>query len=516
MNIKEHMHLLIKKYESKNYKEVMKTCEKILKIDDKIPEVYNFYGLALQTQNKHGQAINYFNKTIILNPKDYSAFNNLANSYKALYSNDKAYENFQNCLKLNHKYFPALINFAILKKELNDYDGALELFQVALGIKPNTDQVKILFSIAELYEHKGNINKAKETIKKILKLDSLNTAAHYNLSKYLDYKKDNSHIQEMESLYKNNNLNQDNKINLSFALGKAFEEINKYEKSFSFYQTANNLKRGMLNYNHNYYSNLKTELINFFEKFNINKIKNNSNRKVIFICGMPRSGTTLIDQIISSHSEVIATGENSILSEILEGKILQKIVNNKESINDFIVSDGNKLNKFYFTRLDNLNISQNIVTDKTVQNFIWIGFIRSLFPNSKIINCTRNPKDICFSIYKNYFHNNFMNWSYKQSEIALFYNFYSELIKFWDYKFPNEIYHLKYEDLLEDPENQIKKLIKACNLSWDNNCLDFNKNQNPVKTASSVQVRRPLYTSSMNLSKNYSLYLSEMFNLLGT
>ena len=109
-----------------------------------------------------------------------------------------------------------------------------------------------------------------------------------------------------------------------------------------------------------------------------------------------------------------------------------------------------------------------------------------------------------------------MNWSYKQSEIALFYNFYSELIKFWDYKFPNEIYHLKYEDLVEDPENQIKKLIKACNLSWDNNCLDFNKNQNPVKTASSVQVRRPLYTSSMNLSKNYSLYLSEMFNLLGT
>ncbi len=514
MNVKEYIDLLLKHFKSRDYNQVMQICEKILKINDKIPEVYNFYGLALQSQKKHEQAINYFNKAISLNINDYSAYNNIANSYKSLFINEKAYLNFEKCLKINSKYFPALINFAILKKELNEYEGSIQLFSDALEIKPNPDQIKILFSIAELYEQKGDIKKAKDIIIKILDLDSSNSAAHYKLSKYLDYKKDNKHINEMEKIYKNNHLNQDNKINLSFALGKAFEETNKYKKSFNFYQNANNLKRGMLNYNHNYYSNLKTELINFFEKFNLDKIKNYSNRRVIFICGMPRSGTTLIDQIISSHTEVKATGENSILSEILESKILQKLLKKNESINDFILSDGKELNKNYFTRLDNLNISENIITDKTVQNFIWVGFIRSLFPNSKIINCTRNSKDVCFSIYKNYFDNNFMNWSYKQSEIALFYNFYSELIKFWDYRFPNEIYHLKYENLLEDSENQIKKLIKACNLPWDKNCLDFHKNQNPVKTASSVQVRRPLYSSSMNLSKNYSLYLSEMFNLL--
>ncbi len=514
MNVKENIDVLLKHFKSRDYNQVMNTCEKILKINDKIPEVYNFYGLALQSQKKHEQAINYFNKAISLNSKDYSAYNNIANSYKSLLINEKAYLNFEKCLKINPKYFPALINFAILKKELNEHEGSIELFSNALEIKPNPDQVKILFSISELYEQKGEIEKAKDIILKILELDSSNSAAHYILSKYLNYKKNKTHIQKMETLFKNNNIGDENKTNFAFALGRAFEGINEYEKSFSYYQIANNLKRKKINYDHNYYSNLKTELINFFEKFNFDKIKKYTDKKVIFICGMPRSGTTLIDQIISSHSEVVATGENSILSQILETNILKKFNKNKENINNFLLSEGENLNTHYFSRLENLNVFKNTITDKTVQNFIWIGFIRSLFPNSKIINCIRNPKEICFSIYKNYFHNNFMNWSYRQTEIALFYNFYSELMKFWDYKFPNEIYHVKYEDLLQNPEHEMKKLIKACDLSWEKNCLDFHKNKNFVKTASSVQVRKPLYSSSQNLAKNYSIYLSEMFNLL--
>ena len=185
----------------------------------------------------------------------------------------------------------------------------------------------------------------------------------------------------METLFKNKNISDENKTNFAFALGRAFEGINEYDKSFNYYQIANNLKRKQINYNPNYYSNLKTELINFFEKSNFDKIKKYTD-KVIFICGMPRSGTTLIDQIISSHSEVVATGENSILSQILEINILKKFNKNNENINNFLLSEGENLNRHYFSRLENLNVFKNTITDKTVQNFIWIGFIRSLFPNS--------------------------------------------------------------------------------------------------------------------------------------
>ena len=229
---------------------------------------------------------------------------------------------------------------------------------------------------------------------------------------------------------------------------------------------------------------------------------------------MPRSGTTLVEQIISSHKTVKSSGENSILSNILGNKIENTLKTNKEKTKDFIFTDGEFINDYYYKKLDNLNINNKIITDKTVQNFIWIGFIRSLFPNCKIINCLREPKDICLSIYKNNFENSFMNWSYKQEEIANFFNFYSDLMKFWNYKFPNEIYNLKYENLLSESTNEIKKLISFCDLSWDQECLNFQNNKTPVKTASSIQVRKPLYNSSKNISKNYSEFLSPMFNLL--
>ena len=229
---------------------------------------------------------------------------------------------------------------------------------------------------------------------------------------------------------------------------------------------------------------------------------------------MPRSGTTLVDQIVSSHKNVFSGGETSILPELIESNILKIIQQTPEKINDLIFSNGEKLNNYYYFRLNNLNLNSEIITDKTVQNFIWIGFIRVLFPNSKIINCVRNSRDTCFSIFKNDFHDKFMNWSYKQDEIVNFYKCYNSLIKFWDQKFPGEIYHIKYEEILNNPENQIKKLINFCDLDWDDNCINFQNNKNPVKTASSLQVRKPLYNSSKNISENYANYLSNMFKLL--
>jgi tetratricopeptide (TPR) repeat protein len=516
MNISEHFKILINYYQSKQYEKVIEVCEKILKENQNLPEIYNFYGLALQNLKKNKQAINYFNQSISLQSKDCSVFNNLGNSYKFLFLNKYAYKNFEKSLAINPNYLPALINFAVLKKEINDHDGAIRLYKTALDIKPNPNEIKILFSLAELYKQKGEIKNSKKILEKILELDSSNSAAHYSLSQYIDYKNENNHHIEMENLLKNKTLKNDEIINFSFALGKVFEEKNNFEKSYNFYKIANDTKRKFFNHNLNYFNNLKTDLINHFEKFNISKIKKFSEKKIIFICGMPRSGTTLVEQIISSHHSVEASGENSILPNIFENKIGSKLKTNNQEIKDFILSEGELLNEYYFRRLDNLNIDNKIVTDKTVQNFIWIGFIKSLFPNCKIINCVRNPHDVCLSIYKNNFNDMFMSWSYKQEEIANFFNFYSNLMKFWNFKFPNEIYNLTYENLLNDSKNEIKKLISFCDLSWDEECLNFHNNKTPVKTASSIQVRKPLYGSSKNLSKNYSKFMSAMFEALRT
>ena len=514
MNIKEQLKILINYSKNNKHQQVMEVCEKILKTNQNISEVYNFYGLALQGLQKHKEAINYFNKAFSLQPKDYSAANNLGNSYKFLFLNKLAYKCYEKSLKINPNHISALINFAILKTELNDHDGAIELFERALEVRSDINKIKILFSMSELYEQKGEIENSKKILNKILEIDNFNTAAHYTLSKYFNYKKENKHCHEMENLLKNENLNDNQIINLSFALGKAYEEKENYEKSFNFYKIANDKKRKLLSYNSNYFNNLKINLKNFFEEINISPVEKDHEKKIIFICGMPRSGTTLVDQIISSHKSVTSSGENFILSNIIENKFFKVLKNNKNKINNLILTEGQNINHYYHERLINLNINKNIITDKTVQNFISIGFIRSLFPNSKVVNCERNPEDICLSIYKNNFNSSFMNWSYSQQEIANFYNFYSDLMKFWDYKFPKEIYHIKYENILSNPSDEIKKLINFCDLSWDPECINFQNNKNPVKTASSVQVRKPLYSSSKDLSKNYSKFMSTMFDSL--
>ena len=319
MNISKQLNILISLSRNQNYNEVIKTCKQIIKIDSKIPEVFNFYGLALQGQGKNNLAIKCFNEAILIHPKDFSAHNNLANSYKLKNNNELAEKNFEKCLDLNPNYFPALINFAVLKKKLNEYNDAINLFNKALAIKPNLSDNKILYSLSELFQQKGDFKQAKKIIYQILSKNKDDTKAHYMLGKYINYKNEDKHHLEMEALLKNEDLSIDEVINLSFALGKAYEEKQDFKRSFDFYNNANSKKNGLIKYDFSYLNNLKKEIIDFFDKFDHSLIKDNySSKKIIFICGMPRSGTTLIEQILSSHKDVQASGENSFLFKVLK------------------------------------------------------------------------------------------------------------------------------------------------------------------------------------------------------
>ena len=266
MHVGEQIQNILKHYKNKDYNKALSICENIIKINDKIPEVFNLYGLVLQAQNNHKQAINYFNKSIFLNSRDHSSYNNLANSYKSLHLNDLAIENFEKCLKIYPDYLPALINFASLKKELNEHESAIHLFNEAFKTKDGSNKIKLLFSIAECYKEMGEFQKSIQTLEKVLKLDKNSTAAYYLLSKFINFKDQDTYLREMEILNTDNDLSESDKINLWFALGKVFEDKNEYEKSFNFYKDANHKKRESINYDASYFNNLKVNIINFFKK----------------------------------------------------------------------------------------------------------------------------------------------------------------------------------------------------------------------------------------------------------
>ena len=232
---------------------------------------------------------------------------------------------------------------------------------------------------------------------------------------------------------------------------------------------------------------------------------------------MPRSGTTLVEQIIAAHSSVSGAGEIHYLSKIIEDNFVNDVNFDKSKILNETNRSNNLLYKQYNSLIDFHNFENNIITDKAPQNFIWIGFIKLFFPNSKIIHCNRNPKDNCLSIFKNYFTSRTMSWANDQKNIANYYLLYSKLMNYWNIRFKEDIYDANYEKLVNLPVEETKKLISFCDLEWEDQCLNFYKlKKTPVQTVSISQADKPIYKSSLNSSKGFSEYLGEMFNILDT
>jgi len=247
-----------------------------------------------------------------------------------------------------------------------------------------------------------------------------------------------------------------------------------------------------------------------FENTNFREYsKDGSNKNFIFIVGLPRSGTTLTHQILASHSKVHGIGEMEILN-----KFIKKNINN-ENFNsifkNYLTENYEKIKSFcdsYFSKINFIKTNKNIILDKSPLNFQWLGFIKILFPNSKIIHCTRNLKDTALSIYKNAFNINSIVWSNDQDDLVKYIEIYLDLMEFWQKKMPNFIYDINYEKLTKNKEEEVKKLLKFCELGWEEDCLNFNKKGPPIKTVSITQARKPIYKTSVNLYEKYKDYLS--------
>tara|TARA_B100001027_G_scaffold176218_1_gene127420 strand:+ start:1630 stop:3177 length:1548 start_codon:yes stop_codon:yes gene_type:complete len=498
----------------KNYKEAAQRCNRLIKKYPDNAYLYNLAGLALQQFQRVKASVSYFQKAIDLEPKNVAAKNNLANTLKVLGKFDLAEKLYNEVLKLDPNHIKCLNNYANLKSHLADYKGAIEFYNKALKVEP--DNITVLMSLASAYHSIANFDKAIEIINKILKINQNIMSAHKLLSSINDYKVDSSHLDKMLLLSKQNNLKNDQKIDLFFAIGKAQEDIGEYENSFQSFKLANKFKREIINFDINKEKELFISIKNAFSDLDLSKkINNNFKEKIIFICGMPRSGTTLVEQIIASNSNVDGAGELFYLQQAVKDNFINDNIIDKKALLEDINAERIKVAKDYFDLLKIHSLKNSIVTDKAPQNFRWLGFIKIFFPNSKIIHCTRNPKDTCLSLYKNSFASSDMNWSYSDSDIANYYNLYKNLMKFWNSIMGDSIHELNYEKLVNYKDDEIKKMLTFCELEHQESCFNHHKNTStPIKTVSVTQARNPIYSSSVNKNEFYKNNLNHMFSLL--
>ena len=482
------------------FDEVIFDAKRLLKVSkDQI--LFNILSIAHQSKGDYDESIKIMNIALKLKPKNIYFLNNLGLSYFKKGDLKNAEFFYSQAIKINPDYLNILNNYGNLKKELDSHKEAIEYFNKAILLDENSLEAN--YNLALVYQAMGDYNSAIKFFEKALSIKPNFTKIDRNIASMTNYTLDNKHFISMKEKIKHTNLNNYQKLELHFALGKAFESIKDYKNSFKNIDYANVLMKNFTNYNIHKDEQLFKNIKKTFENKNYTPAKPNK-IKTIFILGMPRSGTSIVEQIISSHPMVFGGGELIYLNQIIDEKFLSKsnVFENMSKI--FNEAQTEYLEKISLKNKNNLSF-----TDKSPLNFRWIGFILNMLPNSKIIHCRRNKLDVCWSNYKNqfegslYFSNNF-------KDLSEYYAMYEDLMKFWKEKFPNQIYDLDHDKLISNSKTTIKKLITFCDLEWNDKCLKPEENKRAVKTVSFKQARSPIYKEKVKNCLLYDKYLDEL------
>ena len=504
--IKSEFSKIQKYFLIKDYEKVILKTKVLLKKDRTQITFYNYLGLSYRELNQFELAEKTFKAGLKINAYASSLLCNLGALYRIWGKYSDAKIVLKRALEINPKDFNALFNLGNLYRDLNDVQMAITHYNKALEINPKNEI--LLTSLAATYQIDGNFEKSKEIINLMQTYFPNNVVSDKWYSTMHKYQTNDDHQKKMIEKLKKPEQSIENKIVLNFSIAKSYEDQNEYKLSAEHFIEANKLrfntfKNFSIKDEINSYIKMNQQFENY--KFNLNAEKLKPN--LIFIVGLPRSGTTLTHQILSSHSEIFGAGElpilkNNFTNVIKDENLMTKILNgdqqNNKYINDLSLKIINQFKEFE---------QKLIILDKAPLNFIWIGLIKVLFPNSKIIHCKRNLKDTALSIYKNAFESSTLHWSYDQQSLIEYINFYKKSMSFWQMKLSDQIYHCEYEKLVNDSENEIKKLVNYCNLNWEESCLKHTKNKTPIKTVSIVQARKPIYKNSVNLSEKYIKYL---------
>lgn len=409
--------------------------------------------------------------------------------------------------------------YAIEKMQMGEYEDAIRLFDDVLSVLPG-DAVT-LTSRGHALKTCGRQEEAIQSYKSALASNPWHGDAYYSLSNLKTYRFDKGEIQEMLALEEREELEPASKVHIDFALGKAFEDEADYGRAFEFYLRGNQLKRQQSNYDRD---KMSEELAAQRSYFTRGVLASRADAGFdapdpIFIVGLPRAGSTLLEQILSSHSQVDGTLE---LPNILA--TAQKLRRQGRDRDDRhypeLLQDMNDeqlaaLGRQYIEDTRIHRQGAPFFIDKMPNNFRHIGLIKLILPQAKIIDARRHPMACCFSGFKQLFAEG-QEFSYDLQDIGRYYNDYVELMDHWDSVSPGDILRVHYENVVQDLEGEVRRMLDFCGLPFEPGCLDYHNTERAVRTASSEQVRQPIYDSGIEQWTHFRPFLAELENTLAS
>jgi tetratricopeptide (TPR) repeat protein len=514
-------------------------------------EAYNNMGSALRDSGDFESAEHAYRKAISIRPSYLEPYNSLALMLTNLDRTDEALRYLGDALRIEEQHVDTLVNvakvqlrrgshavaeqaarFALqrdpkkaeaygvlaqIRHEVDDYAQALAALDEAVKLDPDYAELHSFRGV--ILKSLGRLEEAKAAILKALDLNPDLYTAYSNLNDLETFQVGHELVGRMkEILAKADDPDADKYIPIYFALGKAQDDAGEYPAALASFARGAKLKRALLNYD-------EADAFSFFDQikasfpaelFQQRPFAGLNSDKPIFIVGMPRSGSTLVEQVLSSHPDVFGAGEVKMFHRSLavlrdrfpsipKFPALVKVLNNSHFA---------QIGQTYLDGMTHYSPQSKRITDKLLSNYYFVGLINLVFPNAKIIHTIRNPVDTCLSAYTKLFKDD-MPHSYELGELGRYYLKYVELMEHWTSVLPAGVMlPVVYEDVIGDLEGNARKLVAHVGLEWDEACLDFHKSSRPVKTASVVQVRKPVYSTSVERWRKYGDGLAPLVEAL--
>ncbi len=460
------------------------------------------------------RAIKLFTRLHELVPENCDFLNGLGLATRAAGRLDDALEIFDKTLAIDPGFLSGYSNKGLVYTDREEYEQAMAAFAKAFEIDP--DYALARRNMGLLHMQRGEMAEAEACFYKAIDADPDLGASYLDLSTARKFKEGDPLIPKMVEILKNKDLSDGEQIPMCFALGKVFGDVGDTENAFRYLSQGNALVKKVRNYTIAT-DRLRFELIKLQFKaakpLELSPQEASSHTvKPIFIVGMPRTGSTLIEQVLSSHSKVYGGGELGFLNPTINA-ILRKAALTPEQGYDKALLQ--RVRDSYLKKAEGLAAPSEYMTDKNLLNFRFIGYILASMPEAVVIDLQRDPMATCWSMFKHRFLGSGLSFTFDLDDIAEYYKMYKDMMAFWHRKYPGRIVSVNYDAFTQDQEGETRKLLKNCGLTFEQGCIDFHKNKRAIKTASVTQVRKKVYKGSNEEWRRFERFLEPLKEKLG-
>lgn len=468
------------------------------------------------SQNSH--SLENFRQALARNPDDAAAHYNLALALGKAGKADEAAAHYEHAIAIDPSHAQAHNNLGNLRAARGQLDEGISHFRQALASKP--DYAEAANNLGNALAERGDLDEARTAFDQALAIRPEFPEAYCNLSALKKYSPDDPHLRLLEDMArKARSFPNETQTHLWFAVGKAREDAGRYDDAFVAYEKGNRLKRATIEYDVNRLQQTVDDILNMYDRAFARTQAGwgwgYRDRTPVFIVGMPRSGTTLVEQILASHSKVAGAGEVPYLPQVVTTALGTPLGG---SYMNRLAAAGKRelraMGQAYVRKLRAHNRTAARITDKLPSNYLYAGLIAKILPRSRIIHVVRDPLDTCFSNYALLFKSN-VPFAYDLEELGRHYRLYSRLMDRWKEVLPPDRFmEVRYEDLVSTPEKTARAMIKFCGLRWEQSCLEFHRTARRINTASLAQVRQPVYRTSVSRASHFNCHLEKLIAAL--